>query len=128
MLIRSLTATAALATIVIAIAGCTSAGGGTTVSAPPDADLTVLAKDYAFDPTMLAMTAGEPTVIYFTNADGEQHDIAIYPNAETSEAMFQGELISRGSTVYDVPAFDAGTYFFKCTLHPIMYGDVQVAP
>ena len=91
-------------------------------------DLVVVAKDYKFDTATLAMTAGDPTLIHFTNQDSEQHDIAIFPNADSSQAMFKGDLISRGSIVYDVPAFDAGPYFFKCTIHPVMSGDVQVTP
>ncbi len=123
---RSIASIAAVAALVIA--GCTPAGSGPSASVPPDVDLQVVAKDYTFDTPTLAMTAGDPALIHFTNRDGELHDIAIYPNADTSTAMFDGENIPRGSTVYDVPAFEAGTYFFKCTLHPIMYGDVQVAP
>lgn len=123
---RSIVVIAMLAAV--AIAGCTPVGSGPSASVPPDVDLQVVAKGYTFDTATMAMTAGEPTLIYFTNQDGELHDIAIFPNADTKTAMFDGEDIPRGSTVYDVPAFEAGTYFFKCTLHPIMYGDVQVAP
>ena len=112
---------------VIAVAGCSS-GAGPSASVPPDVDLVVVAKDYKFDTATLAMTAGDPTLIHFTNLDSEQHDIAIFPNKDSSDAMFDGENIARGSTVYDVPAFDAGTYYFKCTIHPIMFGDVQVTP
>ena len=122
---RSIPVIAMLA--VVAVAGCTSAGSGPSASVPPGADV-VVAKDYKFDTATLAMTAGDPTLIHFTNLDSEQHDIAIFPNKDSSEAMFDGQDIGRGSIVYDVPAFDAGTYFFKCTIHPIMYGDVQVTP
>ena len=111
---------------VIAVAGCS--GAGPSASVPPDVDLIVVAKDYKFDTTTLAMTAGDPTLIHFTNEDSEKHDIAIYPSGDSSQSMFDGEDIGRGSIVYDVPAFDAGTYFFKCTIHPVMSGDVQVAP
>ncbi len=111
---------------VIAVAGCSS-GGGPSASVPPGA-LIVVAKDYTFDTPTLDMTAGDPTLIHFTNLDSEQHDIAIFPSPESSQAMFDGENIGHGSIVYEVPAFDAGTYFFKCTIHPVMSGDVQVAP
>jgi len=122
---RSLAVTALLA--VIAVAGCSS-GAGPSASVPPDVDLVVVAKDYKFDTADLQMTAGDPTLIHFTNEDSEKHDIAIFPSADSSQAMFDGEDIGRGSIVYDVPAFDAGQYFFKCTIHPVMSGSVQVAP
>jgi plastocyanin len=111
---------------VFAVAGCAAAGP--TASPPPDVDLSVVAKDYKFDTATLPMTAGDRTLIYFTNEDSEKHDIAIFPSADSGAAMFDGEDIGKGSTVYDVPAFDAGTYFFKCTIHPVMNGSVEVAP
>ena len=122
---RSLAVIAMLA--VLAVAACSS-GGGPSASVPPDVDLQVVAKDYAFDTAVLQMTAGEPTLIHFTNEDSEKHDIAIFPSADSGQAMFDGEDIARGSIVYDVPAFDAGTYSFKCTIHPVMNGSVEVAP
>jgi plastocyanin len=112
---------------VIAVAGCSSAAGP-TASVPPDVDILVVAKDYKFDTAVLQMTAGDPTLIHFTNEDSEKHDLAIFPDAASSQAMFDGEEIGRGSIVYDVPAFDAGQYFFKCTIHPVMSGTVQVVP
>ena len=111
---------------VIAVAGCSS-GSGPSASIPEGA-LVVIAHDYMFDPTTLAMTADQPSQIHFTNHDSEQHDIAIFPNQDSSDAMFDGENIAHGSIVYDVPAFEAGTYYFKCTIHPVMNGSVEVAP
>jgi plastocyanin len=112
----------------IAVAGCTSGGSNPSASIPPDVDLAVAVKDFTFHPAELTLTAGEPTTLYFENLDSEKHDIAIFPDANTSTAMFDGEDIGRGSIVYDVPAFEAGKYFFKCTIHPVMSGNVQVAP
>ena len=98
------------------------------VSEPPGPHLTVVAKDTRFDTAELAMVANRATLIYFTNLDGEQHNIAIYPNKDSGDALFVGELIGRGSVVYEVPPLAGGTYFFKCTVHPVMNGTVQVNP
>ena len=116
-----------VALVVLAVAGCTSAGSAPSASDPPGAIL-VVAKDYTFDTSTLAMTAGEATLIHFTNRDSEDHDIAIFPNKDSNEPIFDGENIGHGAIVYDVPAFDAGDYYFHCTIHPNMNGTVQVTP
>ena len=38
--------------------------------------------------------------------------------------LFRGEIFSSGSKVYDVPALEAGTYFFRCDVHPDMTGTI----
>ena len=41
--------------------------------------------------------------------------------------MFKGEIFSGVATkVYDVPALDAGSYAFVCTVHPTMTGTLTV--
>jgi plastocyanin len=107
---------------------CTAVESGPSVTEPPGPHLTLVAKDYAFQPTELSATAAASTLIYFTNQDGEQHDLAIYPNKDSSDALFKGQAIGRGSTVYEVPPLAAGTYYFKCTIHPVMNGNLQVNP
>jgi plastocyanin len=123
---RSMIVIAMLSTVWLT--ACTSVESGPQVTEPPGPHLTLVAKDYAFQPTELATTANAPTLIYFTNQDGEQHGLAIYPNKESSDALFKGQAIGRGSTVYEVPPLAAGSYSFKCTIHPVMNGNLQVNP
>jgi hypothetical protein len=41
--------------------------------------------------------------------------------------LFTGEIVDAGtSATYDIPALDAGEYFFHCTIHTQMTGSVNV--
>ena len=93
----------------ISLSACAS-GGATkaTATEPSGPHLNVVAKDIAFDTTELKMTANQPTAIFFTNADSEPHNIAIYPTKDANAGLFVGEIIDRGAIVYDVPALGRG--------------------
>lgn len=116
--------------LALGLVACAPSDAGGVVDAvtpPPDADLTVTAENISFDTDELQLTAGEETVLFFVNRDGDQHNIAIYPRAGGGEPLFQGELIGEGTTEYRIPPLEAGTYHFQCDPHaPIMNGTVVV--
>jgi plastocyanin len=102
-------------------------GGGGNVNVTSQ----VTASGLAFDTNEIDLAAGEPTSLTFDNEDaGVQHNIAIYPSESditADSALFQGELVTGPETAtYDIPALDAGTYYFHCDVHPTMNGDVVV--
>jgi len=37
-----------------------------------------------------------------------------------------GKLVSRATIIYEMPAFEPGTSFFRCNLHPDMKGTLIV--
>jgi plastocyanin len=120
---RSLLALAVVA--VLAACGTTTAGGES--DRPITGDVTVVAADMAFDPGTVTVTAaGESFTIAFTNSDGMPHNIAIYADDSKGEKLFEGEMVTDASIVYTIPALDAGTYFFDCSLHPTMTGSLVV--
>ena len=110
---------------VLAACGTTSAGGGSAPD-PADADVTVTAVDMAFDPGTVTVAAGESFTIALVNKDAMPHNIAIYTDSSKSEKLFEGEMVTGGTVVYDLPALDAGEYFFDCSLHPNMTGTLVV--
>lgn len=110
---------------VLAACGTTSADGGSDPD-PADTDVTVTAADMAFDPDTVTVAAGEAFTIAFVNEDAMPHNIAVYTDASKSEKVFEGEMVTGGSVVYDLPALDAGEYFFDCSLHPNMTGTLVV--
>ncbi len=99
--------------------GSASTASGATCS-PKGTHLSIVAKSSAFDTSCLAAPAGKPFTIAFDNQDpGVPHNVAIYTDASAATALFTGELVSGPKKVtYDVPALDAGTYYFRCDVHP----------
>ena len=109
------------------LTACGSAGTDGGSDAPATGDVSVTAAEMAFDPgTVTVASAGEAFTIAFSNDDAMPHNIAIYADESKSEKLFEGEMVTDGSIVYDVPALDAGEYFFDCSLHPGMTGTLVV--
>ena len=98
-----------------------SGGNGGTTTA-------VMAQGVAFDTAEIVLPAGQPSTITFTNNDaGVQHNIVIATDSSLSDILFQGDLVTGVATVeYQVPALDAGSYYFACVVHPNMNGIVTV--
>jgi plastocyanin len=92
--------------------------------------LTVVAKALAFDTDEIDLPAGQPTTLTFDNEDaGVPHNIAIYSDDSLGETLFQGTQFPGIATEeYQIPALDAGTYYFHCDVHTTMNGSVVVAP
>ena len=120
---HSILAVAAAALLVAC--GSASAGGGSTVDAA-DADHTVTAVDMAFEPATITATAGEAFTVALVNEDSMPHNIAIYTDSSKSEKLFEGEMVTDGTIVYELDALDAGEYFSDCSLHPAMTGTLIV--
>ncbi len=92
---------------------------------PNGTSLQISAHDIKFDKSCLAAPAGKPFTITFKNEDsGVPHDVAIYTNSSATTTLFKGTVITGPSTItYHVPALKAGTYYFRCDIHPTqMFG------
>lgn len=89
--------------------------------APEGTELQILAKDIEFDPKCLAAEARIPFTITLDNQDeGIPHNISISTDAEWTDVLYTSETFNGiESRTFDVPALDAGTYFFRCDVHPI---------
>jgi plastocyanin len=100
-------------------------GGGTSEGT---AAASVVAEGTAFDPTALSWPADTEVALTFDNRDpvdvAGPHNVSIY---DGDTALFQGELIDGPATVdYTIPPMAAGTYEFRCDVHPTMIGSVEV--
>ena len=110
----------ALAVLLVA---CTASGTGQGQPSPAtDADRTITSRDLAFDVATLTVPTGAPFSLQLTNLDAAPHNVAIYRDSSVGEDVFVGEVISRSSIVYQVPAVEPGSYFFRCDVHPDMSG------
>jgi plastocyanin len=98
-------------------------------SGGPPGGITIVAKNVAFDVKTLSAPAGAPFQITFDNEDaGTPHDVDILDGSGAK--VFDGKEFPGVAThVYDVPALDAGTYKFECSIHPaLMFGDLTAGP
>jgi plastocyanin len=93
-------------------------------SSPVAGGLEISAENVAFDKAELSAPAGEPFPLVFHNEDaGVPHNVAIHEGSPTGPEVFKGEVFNGIETrTYQVPALDAGTYGFVCTVHPNMTG------
>jgi plastocyanin len=126
--VKRLLATLALATVALAAAACssTSAAGGTAApAAPADPNApTITANNLTFAESTVAVPAGEAFQLTFTNQESAPHNVSIYTDASAATNLYNGEIFSSATKVYDVPALAAGTYFFRCDVHPDMQGTI----
>ena len=92
--------------------------------------LDIVAQGSTFDPPCLVAPAAEPFTINFDNKDPLIHNLVI----ATDEAAISADPIFKSQDVpgpdqmaLDVPAIDAGDYFFQCIYHPLtMTGTLAV--
>lgn len=106
-----------------------SAAPGASASAPaPAADITITARNIAYDVTEITAPADKPFTIAFVNDDaGVPHNVAIHKDSPTGAEVWKGEVFDGVATkVYQVPALPAGTYGFACSVHPNMTGTLTV--
>ena len=113
--------------MVAALVAC-SGGGAATQSPSSGGDgasgsIEITAQDIAFDTDELRVPAGESFTITFVNDDSVPHNVAIYAS-RGGEEIFVGEVITAETIEYEVPALEAGEYYFQCDVHPDMNGTV----
>jgi plastocyanin len=99
-------------------------GGGTPApseSLAPDAQtVKVVAEGIAFDVKELTVDAGKPFAIDFEQKDVGVGGHNVEIRTTDGVSLWKGEILTDpGQITYVVPALDAGTYVFICTVHPI---------
>ena len=73
-----------------------------------------------FDTDCLAAPAGKPFTIVFDNQDPSiPHNLSIYTDEECDHVAVHGGHRDRSRRGHvHVDALEAGTYFFRCDVHP----------
>lgn len=132
--VRSLSAVALGALVIVGLAACSAAAPAsvapaTAAASGSDVGMPVLplgAKNVQFTTLTLEAPAGRPFQIAFDNQDASiQHNVQI---ADAGGAkVFDGELVTGvAQATYNVGALPAGAYKFSCRIHPAMVGDLAV--
>ena len=124
----------------LAVSGVLMAGGGLVGAAagqrdlphaegPHAATVDVVAKGNQFTKTTLELPAEHPPEIVFDNRDPNVlHNVAIFSDKEFTHREFTGEVFAGPETMrYRFRALEAGTYYFRCDMHPTnMIGEIHV--
>jgi plastocyanin len=112
----------------VLVAACSGASGSPTP--PPSIDpnaLQISANNLAFSTDALTAPADKPFQIAFDNQEGAPHNIAIYRDAAATDRVFgEDPFTGPGSRTYSVAALAAGSYLFRCDVHPDMKGTLTV--
>ena len=119
----------ALSLVAVAAVGaaCSSAAAQPLPTGPVDANgPTIVARDMAFSPSTVEIAANRNVTIHFDNQDSAPHNVAIYKDANASEKISIGDVVSASKADQVVPALAAGTYFFRCDVHTNMTGTIVV--
>jgi plastocyanin len=115
------------ATLALVLTACGTAAGGNSSEPPAEADTTVTAAEMAFQPGTVTVSAGADSLtIALVNNDSMPHNIAIYTDDSKAEKLFEGEMVTDGTIIYDIGELAPGEYFFDCSLHPDMTGTLIV--
>ena len=102
--------------------------GGGECGADGEILLDIVAEGLAWDPTCLVAPAGEPFTISMDNQDADTpHNVAIASESDFADFLFTGDLeTGPGVFEYEVDPLDAGSYPFRCDVHPTMLGTLAV--
>lgn len=112
---------AAVAALALGLVACS--GPATPPPSVPADAIRVGADNLAFTTDHLAVPAGESFTIALDNRETAPHNVTIYADDSWSTILFREEALAGPRTVlYDVPALGAGTYAFRCDVHPMMKG------
>jgi plastocyanin len=97
----------------------TDGGGGDAV------ELEVEAEDFAFDSSTYTVPAEANVDLKFKNRDeGIPHTFTIYESEDAQQQIFDtGNVTGDAEESFQLQAPAAGTYYFRCDVHPDMNGD-----
>lgn len=113
-----------LAVLITVTAGCSSASPSTEPSYPADAVI-ISADNLQFSTDQLIVPAGKPFTLVLKNKEAVPHNVAITTERDgKGTVLFRHDPITATTGVFQVPAIEAGTWYFRCEVHPSMHGTV----
>jgi len=117
-----------VAVVAAAVAAC-GPGSRATATVGSIGGPQIVAANLAFDRTTLRVPADAAFELELVNRDSAPHNVSIYRDATATDRLFGGDVVSGpASRVYSIPALPAGTWYFRCDVHPDMHGEVVAAP
>lgn len=117
-----------LAAVLAACSGTSAApatGSPVAPSTPAGDTVSITARDLEFGQSEVTVPAETPFDLVFDNQEGAPHNVAIYSDSTASTKVSVGDIFSGpAQKTQSVPALAAGTYFFRCDVHPDMQGSI----
>ena len=101
----------------------TTATPPATTTQPPGQPVTVTltAQSLSFDKSSITVPSGAQVTISFNNNDsGIPHNFSLYADSNMTQSLYIGKIINGPATTtytFTAPS-KAGTYFFRCDVHP----------
>ena len=128
---KKLVAALGLVAVVLVLGACSSGAAAPASSGPPQSvdpnAIQISAKDLKFSTAQLDAPADKPFSIAFDNQESAPHNVAIYKDQSASQKVFAQEPFGGPKAVtYQVGPLAAGSYFFRCDVHPDMKGTLTV--
>jgi len=81
----------------------------------------IMAKNIAFNMSTITVPVGAEVTVNFDNQDsGVQHNIAFYTDSSAATTIYKGPITTgpnKTTFTFTAPS-TAGTYFFRCDVHP----------
>lgn len=105
-----------------------SAPSSPSPGAAPSGPISLVANNLRFDKSQLSFPAGTQVTIDFRIDEVQPHNWALYAEQTYATVIYQGEIFTgpgERKYVFPAPAV-AGTYYFKCDVHPTMTGTATV--
>lgn len=95
-------------------------GGQGGADQQPSTQLEITAIDQRFDRDLLVAPPNQQVSLVFHNRDpGVLHNVSLYRSRNAGQPLFVGELFAGVETrTYRFQSPEAGSYFFRCDVHP----------
>lgn len=136
MLLLTRTARALVASLVLpaALVGCSGDGGGSSSASPTpspsspssstspskSAKATLTISDFTFEPATLTVAPG--TKVTVVNKDSATHTVTA---TDRNKSFDTGDIAGGEKATFTAPSA-AGSYSYKCTIHPFMKATLTV--
>lgn len=104
----------------------TSSAPEVVAAAPARASIS--ANNLSFSTAELSVPADTKISLEFDNREAQPHNFAVFKGTDaTGEQLFEGAIVfGPKKSTYSLPPLAAGTYFFRCNVHPTMKGTLRV--
>ena len=97
-----------------------SSGPTGSTGTPSATTITLVAKDLKYDKSEIDAPADTSFTVILDNQDQSvPHNFSVYSGKDLAQKFFTGDLDTGPATKsYTIPPLKAGTYYFRCDVHP----------